>query len=933
MDITKNQLIVSKSNQDKLVRAIISNTKELLQEVLDSALASLLTSTPNNIHLTETAINGYTPLTYCIVHKHFSLIPLLVSLGADINSRCPQSGIHPMVYTSLHSPPKALQQLIELGGIIDFEEEKEAQTTLITLAKNKMKKQFSLFLEVGENLSLEMVSPLFENPMEDADLSNYYMQHIIDYFIEKNDIMSVENIFYQYQDKLDLDILVGASVFTSSELAAEEILCFFLDKYFVFIETFHFEDALEIAVKHNFWRIVSILIKTTNLYSIDAKYEALLTATKEGYVKTLKTLLKEDDFEILAGDNAEEVYACLQENRGTDEFESMFNRFMEIEDFKDFFETLKKRIATLYDALSPDHLLSGPLNKSFFTQELEWITRYSLRHPTKCIFSIAKNNLYIYIEDTYINLSKLIKDAELGHISLDENDSALFPNLEVLLEKKSISELIHQPLPEDYLLSGEILTKAEKWVIHHYSDSAFTEINSVLYETPDEKIQKESDILNVFLNIVFLASGLNKIKPDWTKDPESTQLALKSFRGETHVTHEELTQRIEKLENNNIGIIQKQSGFTSTSSEKDVALDFEGSLSQIEYEEIYGKNIQPLARYSHEKEYLQLPCRIHFHQMNRNDKMIEFQAKVVTPLYTQYRSTQQEHRFKRLMTITNSSHLLSDSFRSIKLPLLEGLLKQCRYVYEHYLRHPFTENWFDVDWELVTVHGTINRPNHALAYVMRVAHIMPTLAEHLMYHDRSRFNFSDRTLCISMLMALFCVAGRKNESGFSDTQQGKIGHKEFKQVSAQAFADYVTKSQFLSMTEQEIALYSGYILRMGEPGENSPCAILLSLSRCLDLLRCFDEEQVEKNVTGALNQYLPTETTEKLVDYAEALLHATGNRVVVGKQPCDYDGDLFYMASTNIEFCYEALAKIEAPTVKPLTLPLVLSFKKSAIAR
>lgn len=936
MDITQNQLILSKNdekdefknNQTKLVDAVIANSEDLLQEVLfDSMSASFLTRPASSIKLSDTTIGDYTPLTYCLVHQYFSLIPLLVDLGSDINTRCKKSGLHPMIYTALNSPPKALKQLIDLGGTIDFEEEKEAQSTLITLTRNKKKKQFSLFLEAGENLSLEMVSVLFENPVEKDDLANYYIQLIIDYFIEKNDISNLKNIFHQYEDVLDLDIFVGAAVFTAAESGTEDILHFLLENYFIYIESSHFEDALNAAGKLNLWSIVSMLLDTTNLYSLDAKYDVLLTATKEGYVETIGILLeKDEDFKILVGKNAEDVYGCLQENRGTDEFELIFNLFMEIEAFKDFFEELKERIAILYDALSPNHLVKGPLNKSFFTQELEWITKYSLRNPKKCIYSIKENSLYVYIADTQINLSKLMKDAELSHLFLDENDSALFPKLSTLLEEKPLSDLFHKALPENYLLNGKTLSKAEKWIIHHYSDSGFTKINSVLHGEPDASIQTESDIFNVFMSIIFLASALNKIHPDWTKDPESTQASLKSFRGETHTPHQELTERMERLEKSDLGIIQKQSGFASTSSEKKVALDFEGSFSQIEYEEIYGKNIQPLARYQYEKEYLQLPSRVHFYKMNKDEKITTFHAKVITPLYTQYRSTQQEHRFKRLAKITNSNHLLTSLIHAKKLPLLEGLLKQCQYVYEHYLRHPFTENWFDIDWELNTIHGIINRPNHALAYVMRVAHIMPTVAEHLMYHDNNRFNFSDRTICIAMLMALFCVVGRKNESGFSDAQSGKMGHKEFKQISAQAFADYVRKSQFLNMTEEEITLYSGYINKMGEPGEKESCAILLSLSRCLDLLRCFDEEKIEKNVIHALNQYFPAETTNKLVDYAEALLHATGNRVVVGKQPCDYDDELFYSASTNVTFCYEALAKVEAPIVEPfLTLPLRLS--------
>ena len=727
-------------------------------------------------------------------------------------------------------------------------------------------------------------------------------------------------------------MVIGASVFTASESGSNEILSFLIQNYDHFIDSFHYEDALDIAVTHNLDACVSTIFEKIDVISFDVKLDTLFNTIQLCHIDTLDVLLQYEDFEILAEENAADIYSILQKNIAKNEFSLMLNKFIKIEGFKIFYDDMKKSIDSLYYALSPNHSLQGPLNKDFFTRELEWIAKYTLRNPNECVYSIEKNRIYVHINKTSINLSKLIQQSELSHIVLSEEDSFYFSGLKSF--PPEILNFLKKPLPRDYLLPKEFLTDSEKLAVYYYSGEGHTVINSILYGTPDkEKIAESSDVFNAFLNIIFLASALNKIMPSCTRDPESLKKPLKSFRGEEHTPHEELKKRSEQLQAHSEGVIQKQSGFTSTSSEQEVAISFAKKLSRIEYAELYGKNIQPLALHKHEKEYLQLPCRIHFEQVTQDEDISVFQAKVVTPLYKKYRSTQQEYRFKHLSTTTRSTNLLPYLiFDAVQPTLIDGLLKECQYVYKHYLSLPFTEDWIDVDWELVTPYGIIPRPNHGLAHTMRVAHLVPTVAEFLQHHD-NKFNFTDRVISIVQLTALFSVVGRKNEAGFNDMQLNKSGYRVFKQNSAQAFSDYVRKNHFLNITEEEIKLYSGYVLRMGEPGENDPAAILLALAHKLDLLRCYEPERVENDIIKPLNQYFPAAYTEQLMNYAENLLHATGNRVLFGDDPTDYDCERFYKASTNVQCCYQALIEIAPLVIELLNLPLTLPLTKDKSLR
>lgn len=902
-----------KGNNRLLIYAIAGNDKKRLKELLKNTSVEKLKSL---------LIKNFTPINYCISLGFLSLIPALVNAGVDIDTNVHDDEIHeglvnPVIYAALHGSIQALKLLVKLGARIDFND-KKIQDTFIHLAKNKAKKQLSIFLNYSSNITINLIELLVNNSKDDSLIFDEYIQEVIDCFIKKHDIEAIKFILTQYEYTLELDIVTGSSLFTASESGADEILSFLIKNYANFLDSYHYEDALNIAVMHNLNACVSILLEKCDLISFDTKFESLVQAVQLGHVETLNALLEYEDFEILVEENTKQLYSILQSKIASEEFNLLVFQLEKIKSFKVYYDEMKTRIDSLYNTFSPNLMLQGPLIKDLFTYELEWIAKYTLRNPKECVYSIKKNNLYVNIKKHNINLSKLIKNAELGHLAFSEEDSFAFSTQKLL--SQDIIDFLKEPLPVNYLLSEKTLTDAEKLAINYYSDEGHTVINSILHGNPnEEKIDEHSNILDAFLHIIFLASGLSKIMPSWTRDPESLDTPLKSFRGEEHTTHEELKQRTKKLSNNIDGIIQSQSGFTSTSSEQDVASEFTKKLSRIEYAELYGKNIQPLSVYKQEKEYLQLPSFVHFEQVALHEEINVFQAKVVAPLYKKYRSTQQEYRLKHLSNITNSTNLLpSFIFDQTQPILLEGLLKECQHAYKHYLSLAFTENWMDIDWELKTQYGIIPRPNHGLAHTMRVAHLIPTVAQALVHYN-NRFNFSDREICIMQVSAIFSVVGRKNEAGFRDNE---TRYKAFKETSAQAFSAYVKKHQFLNMTENEIKLYSAFIFKSGEPGEDAPAAILLAIARKLDLLRCFDVEKIQNDIIPSLNQHLPSSCVEQLINYAEALLHATGNRVLYGTTPIDdYNHEIFYQASTNVKFCYEALAEITPPIFETLILP------------
>lgn len=246
---------------------------------------------------------------------------------------------------------------------------------------------------------------------------------------------------------------------------------------------------------------------------------------------------------------------------------------------------------------------------------------------------------------------------------------------------------------------------------------------------------------------------------------------------------------------------------------------------------------------------------------------------------------------------------------SLKLTL-EPLLPVCDYVYDNYLSKAYTDRECTWDWVLHTAHSQIERPNHGLAHSMRVAHLVPVVAHFFTQHTNdNEFNFTKKQMQLIQIAALFSVVGRENDAGFGDNKEK---YMQFRLKSAQAFEYYA--HHHLKLSPSEIKHYTHIVLKMGSPDEQSAEFKILNFAHKLDLLRCYSAEQIQKSITEPLNHYLPESETQKLLDYAEDLLYATGDRVYVGKNPQDYNKALFCKTSTCAKACIEAIAQVEVPT-------------------
>ncbi len=243
---------------------------------------------------------------------------------------------------------------------------------------------------------------------------------------------------------------------------------------------------------------------------------------------------------------------------------------------------------------------------------------------------------------------------------------------------------------------------------------------------------------------------------------------------------------------------------------------------------------------------------------------------------------------------------------------LGPLLPVCQFVYEYYLSQVYTDRECIWDWELETEFGTIQRPNHGLAHSMRVAQLVPVVANFLNAHaEDTSFTLTPKQTQLLQIAALFSVVGRENDAGFGDNPEK---YMKYRLKSAEAFEQFARAT--LNLSEAELQYYKHIVHKMGSPNEQSPEFKILNFAHKLDLLRCYSAQQIENSIIKPLNEYLPESETQVLLDYAEDLLHATGNRVYSGKNPTYYNTALFGKVSTNVRACVDALFSVDSPEPK-----------------
>lgn len=284
----------------------------------------------------------------------------------------------------------------------------------------------------------------------------------------------------------------------------------------------------------------------------------------------------------------------------------------------------------------------GPLNKSLYTQQFELFTKCLLACPRAVSFcydntQAEKKQLYGVIEksDIKVNVSKLLTKTDFTDVSLSEADSQAYFRNYTKNTGYNVTEY-NATAQYDGQKTCPTFLGAEYSAIKDYTGSAYYGINNCMYQNGTNyievngKIEGNTAALDL-INIMFISSGLNRIMPD------SDQAEHQSFRGEHSTSEAEIQSRIDSMKSSD-GFVTTPA-YTSTSSDKDVAKNFSGSVL-IKYEGLFGKSIECISHFPHEKEYLLQPSKIQWLEHTEKNKnkygeditVHEFKARVVRPL-------------------------------------------------------------------------------------------------------------------------------------------------------------------------------------------------------------------------------------------------------------------------------------------------------------
>lgn len=248
-------------------------------------------------------------------------------------------------------------------------------------------------------------------------------------------------------------------------------------------------------------------------------------------------------------------------------------------------------------------------------------------------------------------------------------------------------------------------------------------------------------------------------------------------------------------------------------------------------------------------------------------------------------------------------------FPSLNLNLVKDemidldFMKASHYVYNEHLSKPYTIRSYMADWVLNTSFGMIQRPNHGLAHTLRVAALIPIVSQFL------KMDLSQEEIKLLQIASLFSITGRENDCGFADNP---ALYKTFRTKSASQFLVY---AKLINLDDEICDKYYNLVLHMGEQDQLSDNFKILILAHKLDLIRCYDDEQLERSIIKPLCSIMPRENVERLMNYSLSMILETGDRVKSYNQneAKDYDELKFYIASTNAKFCWKIILSISKP--------------------
>ncbi|MCE5293626.1 MAG: SidE phosphodiesterase domain-containing protein [Chlamydiales bacterium] len=215
--------------------------------------------------------------------------------------------------------------------------------------------------------------------------------------------------------------------------------------------------------------------------------------------------------------------------------------------------------------------------------------------------------------------------------------------------------------------------------------------------------------------------------------------------------------------------------------------------------------------------------------------------------------------------------------------------------WENHLQHAYKEG----KNAYTTGSETIHRPNHGLAHTYRMKLNIDYVVNYFAHHAKEeRFRefcqFLNNTQVEWLrISAAFCVSGRENETS---ALEDPVRYKRYRQASTDNFMQFVTKEKPLDNDQAMIERISDVILYMGHPDYESKINMvadqserearnfyfrILSMAHKLDLARCYSPSEYTDRMSYFKNHSLESSDQNRdlieTIRYNCALLKAHGN--------------------------------------------------------
>lgn len=254
-------------------------------------------------------------------------------------------------------------------------------------------------------------------------------------------------------------------------------------------------------------------------------------------------------------------------------------------------------------------------------------------------------------------------------------------------------------------------------------------------------------------------------------------------------------------------------------------------------------------------------------------------------------------------------------------------------------KHADWEHWTNMgeDWSIYTPVGEVQRPNHGVAHTLRVAKLVPVVAEFLKAYGHKKFaSLTKKDIHKAQHMMLFSVIGRENEMSWTDANHYQEAtfevthikpehlYSKFKKNAEKGFLDHVKENEAdlipsLFSNKSEIHHWAE-ALDTGKPGITTITGLLMALAHDLDLMRCYDRDKFNKFKMSDIINILGgnKEAAIKLVEYVRALIIATGDRCMGYGPDKDYNLTLFGQCSLDPDVCLDKIKSVVIPSALPV---------------